>query len=117
MQDLILPTFNEIVAIAVSVILGTAAYLGYTVVFKKRKLNKGIVFMVLLMNSLITFAASEGMKMWNFGAYRTVFLPLIAYAGQYLFDWFDKRNMKVFDAAAGKIGIDVKEDKDEEHID
>lgn len=59
------------------------------------------------MNLFVTFVASEAMKLWNFGIYRTIFLPLIAYAGQYLMEWFDKRYLKIFDSGASKIGIDT----------
>lgn len=115
MQDLQLPTINEVIAVIISVILGTSAYLGYLVVYKKEKLNKVVVILVFMINCFVVFVASEAMKVWNLGSYRTVFLPIIAYVGQYLAQWFDKKNDKVFDAVAGKIGIDTK-DKTEENI-
>ena len=63
------------------------------------------------MNLFVTFVASEAMKLWNFGSYRTVFLPLIAYPGQYLMEWFDKRYLKIFDKGASKVGIDLNDNK------
>ena len=64
---------------------------------------------------MVTLVASEAMKTWNLAGYRTVFLPLIAYMGQYLFSWLDKRRDNIFDSAAGKIGIDIKDKKDEDN--
>lgn len=70
---------------------------------------------ILLINCFVTFICSEVLKLWNWGGYRTVFLPLIAYAGQYLMDWFDKRNVKIFDSAAGKIGLDTKDKEKDDY--
>ena len=107
MQDLTLPTLNEVIAMIISVILGTSAYLGFMITYKKMEIVKWKVLLVFIMNLFVTFVASEAMKLWNFGIYRTIFLPLIAYAGQYLMEWFDKRYLKIFDSGAGKIGIDT----------
>ena len=107
MHDLTLPTLNEVIAMIISVILGTSAYLGFMITYKKMEIVKWKVLLVFIMNLFVTFVASEAMKLWNFGSYRTVFLPLIAYAGQYLMEWFDKRYLKIFDSGAGKIGIDT----------
>ena len=115
MQDLQLPTLNEAIAIIVSVILGTSMFLGYIAIYKKQRLNKGRIAIILLMNTGITFVVSEAMKLWDFGGYRTVFLPLVAYAGQYVFNWFDKRNEKVFDSLAGKVGVDTKDNIEQEN--
>ena len=70
---------------------------------------------ILLINCFVTFLCSEVLKLWDWGAYRTVFLPAIAYAGQYIMDWFDKRNMKIFDAALGKIDLNIKDENDYGH--
>lgn len=115
MLELTLPSLIELTAIGASVILGTISFLGYTVVYKKQKINWLNVLLILFMNSMITLVASEAMKMWNLGGYRTIFLPLIAYMGQYLFNWLDKRRDSIFDSAAGKIGIDTKNEKDEDN--
>ena len=69
------------------------------------------VLLVFITNLFVIFVASEAMKLWNFGSYRTVFLPLIAYAGQYLMEWFDKRYLKIFDKGASKVGIDLNDNK------
>ena len=41
------------------------------------------------------------------GEYRTILLPVIAYLGQYVMEWVDKRFLKIFDAGAKKLGLDL----------
>lgn len=112
MQQLALPTVNEIIVISVSVLLGTISYLGYIIIHEKQKVSFWRVFLMLFMNCTVTYMASEAMKMWGMGAYRTIFLTAIAYSGQYIFVWYNKKRTRVFDSLAGKVGIDTK---DKEH--
>ena len=113
MQDIQLPTLNETIAIIISVLLGTGAYLGYMIIRKHKRIKVTTMGWILLINCFVTALCSEVLKLWNWGGYRTVFLPGIAYAGQYILDWFDKRNGKILDSAAGKVGINVKDDDNE----
>ena len=56
-------------------------------------------------------SAFWAIKIFKFGEYRTIILPFVAYAGQYIMEWFDKRYLKIFDKGANKIGIDLNENK------
>lgn len=67
---------------------------------------------VLLINLCLTYVASELLKAFNWSEWRNPSLPMVAFAGQYLTDWMDKRYLKIFDTAAKRAGIKI-DDKDE----
>ena len=102
---------GEIIALCVSVLIGTGAYLGFIILNKNQKANFKFVLLTLMINLFVTYIVSEAIKIFKFGEYRTIILPLVAYAGQYIMEWFDKRYLKIFDKCANKIGIDLNENK------
>ena len=102
---------GEIIALCVSVLIGTGAYLGFIILNKKQKANFKFVLLTLMINLFVTYIVSEAIKIFKFGEYRTIILPFVAYAGQYIMEWFDKRYLKIFDKGANKIGIDLNENK------
>ena len=102
---------GELVALLVSVLTGTGAYLGFIILNKNQKVNVKFVFLILIINLFVTYTVSEAIKIFKFGEYRTIILPFVAYAGQYIMEWFDKRHLKIFDKGAGKVGIDLNDNK------
>ena len=102
---------GELVALLVSVLIGTGAYLGFIILNKNQKVNVKFVFLILIINLFVTHAVSEIIKIFKFGEYRTIILPFVAYAGQYIMEWFDKRYLKIFDKGASKVGIDLNDNK------
>ena len=101
----------ELVALLVSVLIGTGAYLGFIILYKNQKVNVKFVFLILIINLFVTYIVSEIVKIFKFGEYRTIILPFVAYAGQYIMEWFDKRYLKIFDKGASKVGIDLNDNK------
>lgn len=102
---------GELVALLVSVLIGTGAYLGFIILNKNQKVNVKFVFLILIINLFVTYIVSEAIKIIKFGEYRTIILPFVAYAGQYIMEWFDKRYLKIFDKGVGKVGIDLDDKK------
>lgn len=106
-------SINEIIALVTAVLIGTGAFVGFMVVKKERKINLSFIFWILLINLFVTYIFSELLKLFSWGAYRALVLPLVAYAGQYLIEWFDKRHLKIFDAGLKKTtGLDINKDSD-----
>lgn len=114
-MDYTLYTFNEIVALVAAVAIGSGAYISYVKTRKEQTINWGFVWPVLLINLFLTSVISEFLRIKDLGEYRTVVLPLVAYAGQYLTDWVDKRREKIFDALVGKTGVNLKQKDEEKH--
>lgn len=110
MQNIQLYNFTELLALVISVLIGTGAYLGFVVLKKNQRANGKFIFWVLIINLFVTYLFSEALKIFKWGEYRTLILPLVAYAGQYLMDWLDKRYLRIFDAGAGKIGLNINKD-------
>ena len=102
---------GELVAVLVSVLIGTGAYLGFIILNKNQKVNVKFVFLILIINLFVTYIVSEIVKIFKLGEYRTIILPFVAYAGQYIMEWFDKRYLKIFDKGASKVGIDLNDNK------
>lgn len=100
---------GELVALLVSVLIGTGAYLGFIILNKNQKVNLKFVFLILMINLFVTYIVSEAIKIFKFGEYRTIILPFVAYAGQYIIEWFDKRYLKIFDKSVSKVGIDLND--------
>lgn len=115
MQQITVYNINEITALITAVLIGTGGYIGFVVVRKKKEINFKFIFWVLMINLFVTYLFSELLKVMNWGVYRTLVLPLVAYAGQYLIDWFDKRYLKIFDAGASKAGLNINNNTDENH--
>ena len=108
---------GEIIALCVSVLIGTGAYLGFIILNKNQKANLKFVLLILMINLFVTYIVSEAIKIFKFGEYRTIILPFVAYAGQYIMEWFDKRYLNIFDKGANKIGIDLNKNKQQNDSD
>lgn len=114
MQDFTLYTWNEIVALIIAVVMGTGAYIGVIAKKKKEKITLWYIVSVFFINLFLTSVASEALKIWNLGIYRSVVLPLVALFGQYIMDYIDRRYLKIFDAGLHKAGLDLDEDNTDE---
>ena len=107
MQNTLVYDINEIFALVIAVIMGTGAYIGFMVLKKQKKLSISFVLVVIFINLFVTYIASGILKKTSMGEYRTILLPVIAYLGQYVMEWVDKRFLKIFDAGAKKLGLDL----------
>lgn len=107
MQNTLVYDINEIFALVIAVIMGTGAYIGFMVLKKQKKISISFVLVVIFINLFVTYIASGILKKTSMGEYRTILLPVIAYLGQYVMEWVDKRFLKIFDAGAKKLGLDL----------
>lgn len=115
MEQVTLYNVNEIIALLTSVIIGTGAYVAFVWKEKKIKVTISFVSAVVAINMFFTYMASEGLRIWELGGYRTLILPAIAFLGQFLMEWFNKRYFKIFDAGLGKVGLKINNKEDEEN--
>lgn len=113
MENITAYTLPEVVALVSAVALGSGAYIGFVVSRKKQEMSVKTIIVILLMNAFLTYVASEVLKLFNWGGYRSASLPIVAFAGQYFMDWFDKRYLKIFDSASKKAGLNLKDEEDE----
>lgn len=113
MENITAYTFPEVVALGSAVALGSGAYIAFVVSRKKQEINTKTVVFILLMNGFLTYVASELLKVFNWGGYRSAALPIVAFIGQYFLDWADKNYPKIFDWGARKVGMDLKNNEDE----
>ena len=117
MQDIITYDVNEIIALIISVLIGTGAYLGFIMIRKNQSISIKLVLGILAINLFITYIFSGALRIFKWGEYRIVILPLVAYGGQYLADWFDKKYPKIFDAGFKKVaGVDLNTNEEESII-
>lgn len=108
-------TVDEIIALVTSVLIGTGAYLSFIWKEKKENITVPQTLATFLINIFVTYLFSELLKIWNWGAYRTLILPLSAFSGQYLMDWFNKRYIKIFDKSLEKVtGLNIEKDFENE---
>ena len=114
MEQLTAYTLKEILALIFSVLIGSGAYMGFVKLKKNQKLTVEYVVIVLMMNLFVTFVFSELLSLLKWGEYRAPALPIIAFSGQYILDWYGKRNSKIFDALAEKANINLKDEKEDE---
>ncbi|MHA7822481.1 hypothetical protein ACVVIH_06935 [Chryseobacterium arthrosphaerae] len=103
---------SEILAVILSVLIGSGAYVSFVYIKNKQKISVAYVVAVLLINLCLTYVASELLKAFKWSEWRNPSLPMVAFAGQYLTDWLDKRYLKIFDTAAKRAGIKI-DDQDE----
>ena len=116
MQNIVTYDLNEIIALIISVLIGTGAYLGFIMIRKNQDISIKLILGILAINLFITYIFSGVLRIFKWGEYRIVILPLVAYGGQYLADWFDKKYPKIFDAGLKKTtGLDI-EDKNEDFV-
>ena len=108
-------SLNELFALVVSMIIGTAAYISFISRKNEQNMKIGTIIKTGFINLFVTYIASEILKIkkLDLGDYRSAVLPIVAFMGIYIVTWFDKRYPKLFDAGAKKIGIDLDEKKEE----
>lgn len=114
MEHYTLYDIHEIIALVTSTLIGTGAYIGFLIVKKKQKVGFSFIFWTYLINLFFAYLGSQVLTILNWGGYRSVVLPTIAYLGQYLMDWIDTKYPKIFNAAARKAGLDIKDDENEQ---
>lgn len=113
MQNVLVYDINEIFALVIAVIMGTGAYIGFMVLKKQKKISISFVVVVIFINLFVTYVFSGILTKTSLGEYRTILLPVIAYLGQYFMEWVDKRFLKIFDAGAKKIGLNINTEEEE----
>ena len=105
---------NEVVALIISVLIGTVGYTAFLKLVKKEKPNVSYMFWLFFLNLLVAHTFSEVMKVFKYGEYRSAFLPLISFMGLYFLIWLDKRYLKIFDGGLKKAtGIDLNDNENE----
>lgn len=114
MENYTLYDIHEIIALVTATLIGTGAYVGFLIVKKRQKIGVSFMFWTYLINLFLAYLGSQLLTILNWGGYRALVLPLIAYLGQYLMDWVDTRYLKVFDAGLKKVGLDVNTDNNYE---
>lgn len=114
MEQLTAYTIKEILALIFSVLIGSGAYVGFVKLKKKQKLTLQYIVIVLLINLFVTNFFSELFFIFKWGEYRAAFLPVIAFSGQYILDWYASRYPKIFDALLGKANINIKDNNENE---
>lgn len=113
MQNVLVYDINEIFALVIAVIMGTGAYIGFMVLKKQKKISISFVVVVIFINLFVTYVFSGILTKTSLGEYRTILLPVIAYLGQYFMEWVDKRFLKIFDAGAKKMGLNINTEEEE----
>lgn len=107
MENLTTYNLSEYLALIFSVLIGSGAFISFVYIKNKQKISVAYIVAVLLINLCITFIASGLLKLLGWGEWRSPVLPLVAFAGQYLTDWFHKRHSNIFDSAAKRAGFDL----------
>ena len=108
----------EWIALIASIIVGSSAYMFFIAEKKNQHLRTRYVMMVLLVNTIFTWIASEILRHKGWGEVRGIVLIAVAFTGQWIVDYIDKRYLKLGDAAVKKVtGIDLNKDKEYEQED
>ena len=82
---------------------------------KNQHLRTRYVIMVLLVNTIFTWIASEILRYKGWGEMRGIVLIAVAFTGQWSVDYIDKRYLKLGDAAIKKVtGVDLNKNNDYE---
>lgn len=108
-------SIGEIITLVVSTLIGTLAFLAFAIISKKRKVTVFFAFLVLVINLFVTHIFSEFLKLKNWLEWKGIGQPIIAFAGLYILEWFDKRYLKIFDSASNKFGLKINEDTEQEN--
>ncbi len=109
MESLSAYNISEIIALLTAVLIGSGAYIAFVRVKRDKPINIVFIISTIVINIFLANATSELLKVFNWGAYRALILPIVAYSGQYLLEWFDKRRDKIFDSATKKVGFDIND--------
>lgn len=103
----------EWIALIASIIVGSSAYMFFIAEKKNQHLRTRYVMMVLLVNTIFTWIASEILRHKGWGEVRGIVLIAVAFTGQWIVDYIDRRYLKLGDAAVKKVtGIDLNKDKE-----
>ena len=108
----------EWIALIASIIVGSSAYMFFIAEKKNQHLRTRYVMMVLLVNTIFTWIASEILRHKNWGEMRGIVLIAVAFTGQWIVDYIDKRYLKIGDAAIKKVtGVDINKNNEYEQED
>ena len=103
----------EWIALIASIIVGSSAYMFFIAEKKNQHLRTRYVMMVLLVNTIFTWIASEILRHKGWGEVRGIVLIAVAFTGQWIVDYIDRRYLKLGDAAVKKVtGIDLNKNND-----
>ena len=105
----------EWIALIASIIVGSSAYMFFIAEKKNQHLRTRYVIMVLLVNTIFTWIASEILRYKGWGEMRGIVLITVAFTGQWIVDYIDKRYLKLGDAAIKKVtGVDLNKNNEYE---
>ena len=105
----------EWIALIASIIVGSSAYMFFIAEKKHQHLRTRYVIMVLLVNTIFTWIASEILRYKGWGEMRGIVLITVAFTGQWIVDYIDKRYLKLGDAAIKKVtGVDLNKNNEYE---
>ena len=107
MENITPYSFYEWIALVASIIVGSSAYVFFIAEKKNQHLRSRFVIMVLLVNTSLTWIASEILRHYGWGELRGIILVSVAFTGQWIVEYINKRYLKLGDAALKKVtGID-----------
>ena len=105
----------EWIALITSIIVGSSAYMFFIAEKKNQHIRIRYAIMVLLVNTIFTWIASEILRHRGWGEVRGIVLIAVAFTGQWIVDYIDKRYLKLGDAAVKKVtGIDLNKNNEYE---
>lgn len=108
----------EWIALVASIIVGSSAYIFFIAEKKNKHLRRRFVIMVLLVNTIFTWIASEILRFKGWGEMRGIVLIAVAFTGQWIVDYIDKRYLKIGDATIKKVtGVDINKNNEYEQED
>ena len=115
MENITPYSIYEWTALVASIIVGSSAYMFFIAEKKNQHLRARYVTMVLLVNTTLTWIASEILRYYGWGEIRGIVLVSVAFTGQWIVDYINKRYLKLGDAAIKKVtGIDLNKNNEYE---
>ena len=115
MENITSYNIYEWIALIVSIIVGSSAYMFFIAEKKNQHLRFRYVVMVLLVNTTLTWIASEILRYYGWGELRGIVLVSVAFTGQWIVDYINNRYLKIGDAALKKVtGIDLNKNNEHE---
>ena len=115
MENITPYSIYEWIALVASIIVGSSAYIFFIAEKKNQHLRRRFVIMVLLVNTTLTWIASEILRYYGWGELRGIVLVSVAFTGQWIVEYINKRYLKLGDAALKKVtGIDLNKNNDYE---
>lgn len=104
---------NDLIALTAAVVIGSGAYMTFVARKKKEEINLLFIISVFLMNTLITWVVVELLRLTDWSKFRGIGSLLSAFFGQYFFDWFDKKYLKIGDSILKKTtGLEIEEENE-----